>query len=245
MAVQESRPNIVVDENFIMLEKRLRRRYAQRASAYSNAETIEQEKNGARAFAIAPEAYGDSKFIGGISSFENGKSESGKFMTTDDYVAYFGKCHDTFGAMNFETVAPATKKADDEPRVLVNCKKIEQIKKLGKAENVRAKKSDGNVSTNTVNVPNRAVKVKQDADMSGVKLDNGKIESFWLKMSKAKGRALASVAAFAICCTVAVGGVFALNSSDDGTVAMDMMRKSEACEQPEDDAHTNLLSTLE
>ena len=72
MNIQENRPNIVVDENFIMLEKRLRRRYAERAAAYSNAEAIEQERSGARAFAIAPEAYGDSKFIGGISSFKNG-----------------------------------------------------------------------------------------------------------------------------------------------------------------------------
>lgn len=249
MAMQENRPNIVVDENFIMLEKRLRHRYAQRASAYSNAEAIEQERNGARAFAIAPEAYGDSKFIGGISSFKNGTEGGVKYMTTEDYVAYFGRCHDTFGAMNFETVSPAKKKTEDEPRVLVNRKKVEQIRKIKEKEAAKAKRRSARPAapqqhpTKQTSTPQRATKPANE----NIKIESGKLDAFFTKLSTVKGRALASVAAFAICCTFAIGGIVALNSPEEGAgaSAMEVMRASEVVEQSDDEAHASLLSTLE
>ena len=248
MAMQENRPNIVVDENFIMLEKRLRRRYAQRASAYSNAEAIEQERNGARAFAIAPEAYGDSKFIGGISSFRNGTEGGVKYMTTEDYVAYFGRCHDTFGAMNFETVAPAAKKTEDTPRVLVNRKKVEQIKKINQKEAARAKRQSARntAAHRTVNQPGVSQRATKPAN-ENIKIESSKLDAFFTKLSTVKGRALASVAAFAICCTFAIGGIVALNNGNEdmGAAPMERMRASEAAQQVDDEAHTNLLSTLE
>ena len=251
MAMQENRPNIVVDENFLMLEKRLRRRYAERASAYSNADAIEQERNGARAFAIAPQAYGDSKFIGGINSFKSGTESGVKYMTTDDYVAYFGRCHDTFGAMSIETVAPVDKIAEEEPRVLVNRKKVEQIRKINEKEAARANRKRG--VKKTMPTAKRPVEQKsqhgtaKEASNSKVKLDSGKLEVFFTKLSAAKGRALASVAAFAVCCTLTVGGIVALvpNGSEPSAASADMMRTSEVVEQAEEEAHANLLSTLE
>lgn len=258
MAMQENRPNIVVDENFMMLEKRLRRRYAERASAYSNADAIEQERNGARAFAIAPEAYGDSKFIGGISSFKNGTEGGTKYMTTEDYVAYFGRCHDTFGAMNFETVTPAQKKTDDTPQVIVNRKKVEQIRKLNEKEAAKARRRNAKVATtqrtarpasaqrpmNSTVTTQRATKPASE----NIKIESSKLDAFFTKLSTVKGRALASVAAFAICCTVAVGGIVALNSGDEtagAAPAMERMNVSDVVDNSGDEVHTNLLSTLE
>ena len=266
MAMQENRPNIVVDENFMMLEKRLRRRYAERASAYSNAEAIEQERNGARAFAIAPEAYGDSKFIGGISSFKNGTEGGTKYMTTDDYVAYFGRCHDTFGAMNFETVAPAQKKTEEAPRVLVNVKKVEQIRKINAREAAKARRRGAKpanarpagarpaaaqptaqrvarpASSAQISQTQRATKPANE----NIRIESSKLDAFFTKLSTVKGRALASVAAFAICCTFAIGGIVALNNGDEaGTAPMERMNAAEAVDQVDDEAHANLLSTLE
>ena len=250
MNIQESRPNIVVDENFIMLEKRLRRRYAERAAAYSNAEAIEQERSGARAFAIAPEAYGDSKFIGGISSFKNGTEGGVKYMTTEDYVAYFGRCHDTFGAMNFENLSPAKKQVEDEPRILVNHKKVEQIRKINERNAAKAKRRGARPAAQPsmlrqTSTPQRATKPASE----NIKIESSKLDAFFTKLSAVKGRALASVAAFAICCTFAIGGIVALSSPEEGagtaSAASEVMLASEVAGQADEDAHANLLSTLE
>ena len=264
MAMQENRPNIVVDENFIMLEKRLRRRYAQRASAYSNADAIEQERNGARAFAIAPEAYGDSKFIGGISMYQSGRSGGTKYMTTDDFVALFNRCHDTFGAMNFETVAPAQKKVEDTPVVIVNRKKVEQIKKIQAKEAAKARKKNARAATaakrpvqqpvqrtaarpTTARPATTATTQRATRPASeNIRIESSMLDAFFTKLSAVKGRALASVAAFAICCTFAIGGIVALNSgANEKAAPMERVRASEAIEQVEDEVRTNLLSTLE
>ena len=256
MAMIDSRPNIVVDENFIMLEKRLRRRYAERASAYSNAEAIEQERSGARAFAIAPEAYGDSKFIGGISSFKNGTEGGVKYMTTDDYVAYFGRCHDTFGAMNLDTVSPVKGKTADEPRIVVNQKKIEQIRKFNQREAAKMRRRgarpavrptvSAQTQQHTANKTSTTQRATKPAN-ENIRIESNKLDAFFTKLSMIKGRALASVAAFAICCTFAIGGIVALGTGDENAnvSTMNVMRTSEISEQCEDDVHTNLLSTLE
>ena len=234
MAVYESTPNIVVDENFLMLEKRLRRKYAAKATVYSNAEAIEQERKGARAYAIAPEAYGDSKFIGGIPSSRSSAEGNVKYMTTEDYVAYFERCHDTFGAMDFNTVAPAVPKTEEAPKILVNRKKVEQIKKINAAKQ----------ATKTKVRPQTAdAKRKTSAP---AQIESSKLDAFFTKLSKVKGRALASVAAFAICCTVAVGGM-AFRSEETNVGENAPMERLRSVEQVEEnnEGHTSLLSVLE
>lgn len=271
MAIYESKPNIVVDENFIMFEKRLRRRYAERTTAYSSAEAIEQEKSGSRAFAIAPGAYGDSKFIGGISSFKSGAAGGVKYMTTDDYVAYFTRCHDAFGAMSLENLAPAAKKADETPRVVVNQKKVEQIKKIKAKEAAKARKQSakGRARSAAAAQPSSRTNPAQRTAVNArpaqrpittstsqratrpasenIKIESSKLDAFFTKLSAAKGRALASVAAFAICCTFAIGGIVALNDggSAEAAPAMERMHASDVVENTGDEAHANLLSTLE
>ena len=275
MAMIDSRPNIVVDENFIMLEKRLRRRYAERAAAYSNAEAIEQERSGARAFAIAPEAYGDSKFIGGISSFKHGTEGGIKYMTTEDYVAYFSRCHDTFGAMSLEKMAPETKRVVEAPKVVVNQKKIEQIHKIKAKEAAKARRQSARASVKpapTANTATRTASAQRPAvngarptaqrpattasttqraakpASENIRIESSKLDAFFTKLSAVKGRALASVAAFAICCTFAIGGIVALNSGDEATTpapAMERMSATDVVESVDGNAHANLLSTLE
>ena len=255
MAMQENRPNIVVDENFLMLEKRLKRRYAERASAYSNADAIQQERNSARAYAIAPEAYGDSKIVGGMSMYNSGNQGGVKYMTTDDYVSYFVRCHDTFGAMNTSNVAPAQKKTDVTPLVCVNSKKIEQIKKINaKAAAANAKKKRvapvANTKSAQVSKAARPTPVNTSEVKQKVKIESGKLDAFLGKLSSVRGRAVASVAAIALCCTAALGGVMAFGSSDNGSVSgispsMENMRAVEPVEQSDEEARANLLSTLE
>ena len=240
MAMQQNTPNIVVDENFLMLEKRLRRRHAERANVYSNADAIEQERNGARAFAIAPEAYGDSKFIGGISSFQSGDNGGVKYMTTDDYVAYFGVCHDTFGAMNVDTVTPAERISEDSPKIVVNVKQVDKIKK-----------SKSDAVTNGKTIKNGKSGVKETGKPAGqqTKIESGKLDAFFKKLSSIKGRAIASVAAFAICCTVAIGGIVANSPDKTNNGSLERTRSvepiSESVINADEDANGSLLSTLE
>ena len=256
----ENRPNIVVDENFLMLEKRLRRRYAEKAEIYSSADAIEQERNEARSFAIAPEAYGDSKFIGGISMYQSGREGGNKYMTTDDFVALFNRCHDTFGAMNFATVAPAKKKAADEPVVIINHKKVEQIKKIKAKEAAKARKKNAKAAAMSARKAGQqpaqrtaarpaATATSQRATKpasENIRIESSMLDAFFTKLSAVKGRALASVAAFAICCTFAIGGIVALNSgAENDSAPMERVRASEVVDQVEDDVRTNLLSTLE
>lgn len=259
MAMQENRPNIVVDENFLMLEKRLKRRYAERASVYSNADAIEQERNGARAYAIAPEAYSDPKAIGGMSMYKSGNAGGVKYMTTEDYVAYFSQCRDTFGAMNVSNVAPAEKKIADTPRVCVNTKKMDQIKKLKAKEDAKKKRVAPATSVKSAPVTSarsapsakmaRPVALNVPQQKSSVKIESGKLDAFFEKLATARIRAVASVAAIALCCTAALGGVMAFAADDNSTAGgagpMENMRVVEPVEQSDEEAHANLLSTLE
>ena len=236
----ENRPNIVVDENFLMLEKRLRRRYAEKAEIYSSADAIEQERNGARAFAIAPQAYGDSKFIGGISSFQSGSNNGVKYMTTDDYVAYFGVCHDTFGAMNLENVAPAEVKKEETPKIIVNQKLVEKIQKSHATSGTRRKKTG---------VTRPVTKSATTPAEQKPNVDSGKLDAFFKKLASVKGRVIASVAAFAVCCTVAIGGMVAQDPEASANGALDVARSvepaSEAVAAADVEASGSLLSTLE
>lgn len=128
-------PNIVVDDNYKMLVNRLTRRYAERgASVYTDADAIEQERSDARARAIAPDAYRISRALG--DNAEMYKSEGGngtRYMTTDDYLVYFSKCHDTFDAVNYYNLHRDEPEnngdADAKPRVLINRKRLEAAKR--------------------------------------------------------------------------------------------------------------------
>ena len=96
-------PNIVVDDNYRMLVNRLTRRYAERgASVYMDAEALEQERSDARARAIAPDAYRISRTLGDNAEMYKSENAQGvRYMTTDDYLVYFSKCHDAFDAVNY------------------------------------------------------------------------------------------------------------------------------------------------
>lgn len=135
-------PNIVVDDNYRMLVKRLTRRYAERgASVYTDAEAIEQERSDARARAIAPDAYRISGTLGdNPEMYKSGNAAGSRYMTTDDYLVYFSKCHDTFDAANYYNLhadASVEDKPEEKPRVLVNRKRLEMVKKGSAAQSVR------------------------------------------------------------------------------------------------------------
>ena len=79
-----------------------------------------------------------------------------------------------------------------------------------------------------------------------IRIESSMLDAFFTKLSAVKGRALASVAAFAICCTFAIGGIVALNSgAENDSAPMERVRASEVVDQVEDDVRTNLLSTFE
>jgi len=131
MNLQVNTPNIVVDDNYKMLVKRLTRRYAERgASVYTDADAIEQERSDARARAIAPDAYRISRALGdNAEMYKSGSPEGVRYMTTDDYLVYFSKCHDTFDAVNYynlhSEMTEEGEGAEIKPRVLVNRKRLE------------------------------------------------------------------------------------------------------------------------
>ena len=128
-------PNIVVDDNYRMLVNRLTRRYAERgASVYMDAEAIAQERSDARARAIAPDAYRISRTLGDNAEMYKSENAQGvRYMTTDDYLVYFSKCHDAFDAVNYYNLhrePPADGTVEDaKPRVLVNRKRLEAAKR--------------------------------------------------------------------------------------------------------------------
>lgn len=117
----ENRPNIVVDDNYKMFVKEMQRRYAERgAVVYTDKDAIEQERRDAHARNMAPDAY---RMSSGIKA--SVKSEG--FMTTEEYLNYFGKCHDTFDAVNYYTLHKE-QEATAEDKVLVNRKMVQRIR---------------------------------------------------------------------------------------------------------------------
>ena len=184
-------PNIVVDDNYRMLVKRLTRRYAERgASVYTDAEAIEQERSDARARAIAPDAYRISRTLGdNPEMYKSGDTSGSRYMTTDDYLVYFSKCHDTFDAVNYYNLHADTASEDkneEKPRVLVNRKRLEMMKNGSATKNARPR-------------------VKEAASESVEKR-----ESKTVSFGYAKRRTFAALAAAAASIMGVVGGVFAL-----------------------------------
>ena len=184
-------PNIVVDDNYRMLVKRLTRRYAERgASVYTDAEAIEQERSDARARAIAPDAYRISGTLGdNPEMYKSGNASGSRYMTTDDYLVYFSKCHDTFDAVNYYNLhadADVEDKPEEKPRVLVNRKRLEMVRNVSEAQNVRQ----------------RARKVASEQP------EERKTAAIHFGHTRRKG--FAALAAAAASVAILVGGVFAV-----------------------------------
>ena len=186
-------PNIVVDDNYRMLVNRLTRRYAERgASVYTDAEAIEQERSDARARAIAPDAYRISRTLG--DNAEMYKSENGqgaRYMTTDDYLVYFSKCHDAFDAVNYYNLhseASVEDATEEKPRVLVNRKRLEEAKR--------------SVTAPAKPAPRR----KKTAEVLEFPAEQ---ETFSSRMSVIRRRATAVLAAMSASLAILIGGVVA------------------------------------
>ena len=241
MNTQANTPNIVVDENFLMLEKKLKRRYAERAAIYSDADTMEQERRSARAYSIAPSVFGETRVMGGVSNYQSGESGGRKYMTVDDYVSYFEMCHDTFGAMSLENVKAPSKAVVDEPRTYVNTKKIEQIKRINAKAAAKAGKK--RVVTKPA-VEKTDVKTEVNRPMA---IEENRLNAFFAKLASVRGRAIAGVAGVAVCFSLIIGSVFAFaEAPDDGVApAMERMSGAEAVVEAENDTNLKLLSTLE
>ena len=184
-------PNIVVDDNYRMLVNRLTRRYAERgASVYTDAEAIEQERSDARARAIAPDAYRVSRALG--DNAEMYKSDCGngdRYMTTDDYLIYFSRCHDTFEAVNYYNLrdkAPSVQEEAVKPRVLVNRKRLEEATKSASA------------SVKTASVREKSAKIIAFPEET---------ESFSSRVRVIRRRATAVLAAMSASLAILIGGV--------------------------------------
>lgn len=201
-------PNIVVDDNYRMLVNRLTRRYAGRnAAVCADAEIIEQERSDARARAIAPDAYRISSVVGDTPDMYKSETASGtRHMTTDDYMTYFAKCHDTFDAINYCTVhtqstEPLT--ADGEPRVLVNRKRLERIKGGSIAKTPASRVRSANASESKTAQKSEQVP-KKTQELNGL-----------ARFGYAKGRAFTAFAAVAASIAIIVGSAIAIVPSDE------------------------------
>ena len=200
-------PNIVVDDNYRMLVNRLTRRYAERgASVYTDAEAIEQERSDARARAIAPDAYRISRTLGDNAEMYKSETAAGaRYMTTDDYLVYFSKCHDTFDAVNYYDLhkdAPVFETEEaSKPKVFVNRKRLEIA--LGAAE--PEKKTRKSAKTEQP-VAAASRKPEKKAEV----LDFPKEESeFSSRVRVIRRRATKVLATMSACLALLIGGMLA------------------------------------
>ena len=178
--LKENRPNIVVDDNYKMFVKEMQRRYAERgAFVYTDNEAIEQERKAARARAMAPDAYRISSAAGDeVKKYRSGE----KYMTTDDYLQYFGKCHDTFDAVNYYTLHKKQEENDtEEAKILVNRRMVEKLR-----------------------APKRAHRPMPIANRESLA---ERLSEFFTQMSVARRRAMAGMAAAALSLVFVIGGM--------------------------------------
>lgn len=186
-------PNIVVDDNYRMLVNRLTRRYAERgASVYTDAEAIEQERSDARARAIAPDAYRISRTLGDNAEMYKSENAQGvRYMTTDDYLVYFSKCHDTFDAVNYYNLhreAPeAVAEEESKPRVLVNRRRLE-------------------AAVNKPDAPTKPHAKKKTAEVLAFPTEESEFSS---RMRVIRRRATKVLAAMSACLALLIGGMMA------------------------------------
>jgi hypothetical protein len=190
----ENRPNIVVDENYRMFVKEMQRRYAERgAYVYRDNEAIEQERKDAHARAMAPDAYRISSASGDAAS---GYRRGAQYMTTEDYLAYFNKCHDTFDAVNYYTLHK-TQQNEVEDKVLVNRRMIEKVSEERRASAAR-----------------RAPVAKKSAFEQFKENVVYGIGEFFAEMNSARKRAMTGMAAAALSLVFVIGGVSAFVGPD-------------------------------
>lgn len=208
--LKENRPNIVVDDNYKMFVKEMQRRYAERgAFVYTDDEAIEQERRAARARAMAPDAYRISSVAGdAVKEYRSGE----KYMTTDDYLQYFSKCHDTFDAVNYYTLHKKQEETEaEEAKVLVNRRMVERIRAPKRAKR-----------------PMPVIERESFAD---------RLSEFFTQMSAARKRAMTGMAAAALSLVFVIGGMTAFAdpsepqtayaSRDDEPQVIDMVEAQE------------------
>ncbi len=216
MAKEKYVPNVVMDDNYKMFVKALARRYAERgASVYQSAEAIEQDRKNLRTRTMAPDAYRLSK-EGQMTAnmYKTGTDGDNKYMTTDDYLAYFGKCHDTFEAATYYDRHIEKREKQEEAKVIVNTKRIEQIRNA-KAGKVRR----------PVRVPERPARVETKESFMD------KLSEFLAQMGATRRRAMAGLSAAALAMMLFAGGLFMF--SPDEPIAPEARYVNE--ELPEED----------
>ncbi len=187
MAMERSTPNVVMDDNYKMFVNALARRYAERgASVYTNAEAIEQERKTVRTRAIAPDAYRLSKDAGQMTEalYKSGVDGDNKYMTTEDYLSYFGKCHDTFEAIDYYARHKEEKSDHEDLKVAVNAKRLAQLRM---AQQKKIKKQ-------VVAAPRMSF--------------SDKVAEFFDSMGKARCRMMAGMTAAAVSMMLFAGGLF-------------------------------------
>ncbi len=188
MTMEKNVPNVVMDDNYNMFVKALARRYAERgASVYTSAEAIEQDRKQVRTRAIAPDAYSLSKHAHTADMYKSGEDGEHKYMTTDDYLSYFGKCHDTFEAVNYYNLHKEDKAPVAEATVVVNKKRIDALRAAGNRRRVKARPA-----------PAPAPKVRF----------GDKLAEFFASMGTARRRAMAGMSAMAVAMMLFAGGLF-------------------------------------
>ena len=184
--LKENRPNIVVDDNYRMFVKEMQRRYAERgAFVYTDNEAIEQERKDAHARAMAPDAYRISSVAGdAVKEYRSGA----QYMTTDDYLQYFSKCHDTFDAVNYYTLHKNHTEESEDAKILVNRRMVAKI---------RAEK-------------------RAPAEMPREQRESftERLSEFLSSMSQARKRAMTGMAAAALSLVFVIGGVSAFASPE-------------------------------
>lgn len=185
MAMEVNTPNVVMDDNYKMFVKALARRYAERgASVYMSAEAIEQERKSVRTRAMAPDAYRLSKEGQATADlYKNGIDGDDKYMTTEDYLRYFDKCHDTFEAVTYYNRHVETEEVQSEAKVIVNKKRIEEIRRM------------------------QDKKVRRRVHVQEVSFSD-KVAEFFSSMGTLRRRALAGMSAVAVSMMLFAGGLF-------------------------------------
>ncbi len=171
----ENRPNIVVDDNYRMFVREMQRRYAERgAVVYTDKDAIEQERRDAHARNMAPDAYRMS------ASSAAGKSGADNFMTTEEYLKYFSKCHDTFDAVNYYTLHKEPENTTED-KVLVNRRMVQRIRGVERRPERHA--------------PEREIGFVES------------IAEFFAQMSRGSRRMATGLAAAALSLSLMIGGV--------------------------------------
>ncbi|MBO5305511.1 MAG: hypothetical protein J6B12_01990 [Clostridia bacterium] len=183
----ENRPNIVVDDNYRMFVKEMQRRYAERgAFVYTDDEAIEQERKDAHARAMAPDAY---RMFSSMGKPAKAYTSGEQYMTTEDYLQYFEKCHDTFDAVNYYTLHKEQPEKDaEETKVLVNRTVLARVRAESERQVERAPRESF----------------------------FDRVSEFLSAMNQGRRRAMTGMAAAALSLVFVIGGMSVFATSEDG-----------------------------